>query len=87
MTFSEGTKEVLSDLFVCYPPGDEVEDLELSGKSSDKNDSAQRKRDNTFRKPLMNKEDIAKKVESLASKLKNNANLRKVFLSSLMLYP
>lgn len=78
---------MLSDLFLRYPPGDEVEDLELSGKSSDKNESAQRKRDNTFRKPLMNNEDIAKKVESLASKLKNNANLRKVFLSSLMLYP
>ncbi|KAM1358994.1 hypothetical protein ACFX15_045198 [Malus domestica] len=79
LTFSEGTKEVLSDLFVHYPPGDEVEDLELSGKSSNKNESAQRKRDNTFRKPLMNKEEIAKKVESLASKLKNNANLRKIF--------
>lgn len=79
LTFSEGTKEVLSDLFVRYPPGDEVEDLELSGKSSDKNESAQRKRDNTFRKPLMNKEEIAKKVESLASKLKNNANLRTIF--------
>ncbi|TQD69133.1 hypothetical protein C1H46_045334 [Malus baccata] len=79
LTFSEGTKEVLSGLFVHYPPGDEVEDLELSGKSSNKNESAQRKRDNTFRKPLMNKEEIAKKMESLASKLKNNANLRKIF--------
>ncbi|RXH67751.1 hypothetical protein DVH24_027898 [Malus domestica] len=41
LTFSEGTKEVLSDLFVRYPPRAQVEDLEVSGKSSDKNESAQ----------------------------------------------
>ncbi|KAM1077046.1 hypothetical protein ACFX13_025033 [Malus domestica] len=37
------------------------------------------KRDTTFRKPSMNKEEIAKKVASLASKIKNNVDLRKIF--------
>ncbi|KAM2012537.1 hypothetical protein ACFX1T_024388 [Malus domestica] len=40
------------------------------------------KRDTTFRKPSMNKEEIAKKVASLASKIKNNVEVRKVILLS-----
>ncbi|CAB4273968.1 unnamed protein product [Prunus armeniaca] len=78
LTFSEGTKEVLRDLFIRYPPGDEVEGREMYGTNSNENVKAKRKKDSMFCKPLMTKAEIAKKVQSLASRIKDSDKLRKI---------
>ncbi|KAL6286987.1 hypothetical protein ACE6H2_011377 [Prunus campanulata] len=78
LTFSEGTKEVLRDLFMHYPPGDEVEGREMYGTNSNENVKAKRKKDIMFCKPSMTKAEIAKKVESLASRIKNSDRLRQI---------
>lgn len=77
VAFSEGTKEVLADLFVQYPPGDEEEAKERAGKDNVKPEKFQRRKDPLFRKPSMSKDEIANKVESHASKMKKS----KVLLS------
>ncbi|KAB2610859.1 ATP-dependent RNA helicase DHX36-like [Pyrus ussuriensis x Pyrus communis] len=75
LTFSEGTKEVLSDLFIRYPPCAHVEDLEVSGKSSDKNESAQMEEGHKVLQALDEQGRNCKEVASLASKIKNNVDL------------
>ncbi|XP_021824850.1 DExH-box ATP-dependent RNA helicase DExH6-like [Prunus avium] len=77
LTFSGVTKEVLRDLFMRYPPGDEV-GREMYGTNSNENVKAKRKKDSMFCKPSMTKAEIAKKVESLASRIKNSDKLRKI---------
>lgn len=41
-------------------------------------------RDDIFRKPAMDKSDIAKEVELLASRVENNQDLRQVYFSRLV---
>uniref|UniRef100_A0A5B7AJQ7 Putative ATP-dependent RNA helicase DHX36 n=1 Tax=Davidia involucrata TaxID=16924 RepID=A0A5B7AJQ7_DAVIN len=77
-TFSEEAKEVLQDLFIRYPPDDQEVSEEMFGKHSGKTDKIQVKKDDIFRKPSMNKAEIAKKVESLASRVEKAANLRQI---------
>lgn len=79
LTFSEATKNVLCDLFTRYPPGDG----ELAPETPHRNPNAktakhQEKHDNSFCKPLMGKDEIARKVDLLASRLNEAAHLRKI---------
>lgn len=69
ITFSEESKEVLQELFTHYPPGDSEVGDEMIGKSSVKSGQASGNRDDMFCKPSFKKAEIAKKVESLASKM------------------
>ncbi|XP_050381140.1 DExH-box ATP-dependent RNA helicase DExH6-like [Argentina anserina] len=70
--FSEGSAEVLGDLFVRYPPGDGGEDKERICEGSQKFQKALRMKDPMFCKPSMSQEDIAERVQRLASKMKNS---------------
>ncbi|KAK9266485.1 hypothetical protein L1049_001691 [Liquidambar formosana] len=78
LTFSEEAKEVLQDLFTRYPPDDGEVDEEMIGKHSGKADKKRAKKDDIFCKPIMNKAEIAKKLELLASKIEKAPNLRKI---------
>lgn len=87
LRFSEESVNVLRELFINYPPG--VEDLtEGAVKDPCKNSAkAQANQDPTFSRPNFTKEDIEKKVELLATRIKESEQLRKVnylifFLSS-----
>lgn len=62
-----------------YPPDDGEEGKEMAGKISEKTYNLHRKKDGIFCKPSMNRAEIAKKVELLASRMENVPNLRKVF--------
>ena len=64
-----------------YPPDDGEEAKEMVGRTSEKSDKLHRKGDNIFRKPSLSKADIAKKLESLASKMENVAKLREVLMT------
>ncbi|KAJ7965034.1 DExH-box ATP-dependent RNA helicase [Quillaja saponaria] len=77
LRFSEETKEVLMDLFIQYPPGDGDLEEELVGENSDNAEQRKRKKDDFFCKPLMNKEDIANKLEKLASAMEKAPGLTK----------
>nr|XP_029117614.1 DExH-box ATP-dependent RNA helicase DExH6 isoform X1 [Elaeis guineensis] len=78
LKFSEETKNVLQDLFTCFPP----DDGELSEKalrnSSEKGGKRPWKQGTSFCKPSINKSEIAKKVDLLASKISDSAQLRKI---------
>ncbi|XP_030929402.1 DExH-box ATP-dependent RNA helicase DExH6 isoform X1 [Quercus lobata] len=78
LTFSEGAKVVLHDLFTQYPPDDEEVDKEKVGKKTERVDKMRRSKVDIFLKPSMSKAEIAKKVESLASKIERAANLKQV---------
>ncbi|MCD7468457.1 hypothetical protein HAX54_006656 [Datura stramonium] len=76
--FSEEANDVLQDLFTRYPPGDGETSEQVVGKHSKKVDKLRRRKDDMFCKPAMNKSEIAKRVESLASRIENNPNLRQI---------
>ncbi|OAY81438.1 putative ATP-dependent RNA helicase YTHDC2 [Ananas comosus] len=79
LKFSEETRNVLRDLFTRYPPDDgELGGDALTNSSSEKVGKVQWKQDNSFCKPSMRKSDIAKKLELLASKVNESAQLKKV---------
>lgn len=81
MKFSKESKSVLQDLFIHYPPDDGEERKEMVGKTSEKAEKLRRRGDEIFLKPVMSKADIAKKVESLASRMGNVAKLRQVLMT------
>lgn len=81
LTFSEEAQVVLQDLFTRYPPDDGEVDNEIAGKKTEKIDKIRQKRDDIFCKPSMSRAEIAKKVESHASKMKKVAYLKQVFLT------
>ncbi|KAK4355822.1 hypothetical protein RND71_024793 [Anisodus tanguticus] len=76
--FSEEAKDVLQDLFTRYPPDDGETSEQVVGKHSKKVDKLRGKKDDMFSKPAMNKSEIAKRVESLASRIENTPNLRQI---------
>ncbi|GLT94049.1 hypothetical protein SLE2022_118120 [Rubroshorea leprosula] len=71
--FSEEAKVVLQDLFARYPP-----DNDELGKYGGKIDKLRRKKDDIFCKPLMNKAEISRKAELLASRIESTKNLRQI---------
>lgn len=81
LKISEEAKGVLQDLFMRYPPDDGEKAKEMVGRTSEKSDKLHRKGDDIFRKPSLSKADIAKKLESLASKMENVAKLREVLMT------
>ncbi|KAH9770545.1 RNA helicase [Citrus sinensis] len=78
LTFSEGSKLVLQDLFTHYPPDDGEPGEKLDANQSRKSDKTRGKRDDIFCKPKMSKAEIAMKVESLTSRIEKDANLRQI---------
>ncbi|TYG72697.1 hypothetical protein ES288_D04G042500v1 [Gossypium darwinii] len=78
VSFSEGTKLVLQDLFTYYPPDDGELEEKVIGKYSGKSAKIRRKKDDIFSKPLMNAAEIAKKVKTLASKREKHPNMRQI---------
>ncbi|KAF8408631.1 hypothetical protein HHK36_004694 [Tetracentron sinense] len=78
LTFSEETKEVLRNLFTSYPPDDREMSKDKIGNHSVKTNTIKRKKDDSFCRPSMNKAAIAKKVESLASRMNKAPNLRQI---------
>ncbi|GAB2223950.1 hypothetical protein Drorol1_Dr00004695 [Drosera rotundifolia] len=77
VTFSEKSKEVLWDLFIRYPPGEEVR----AGNPSEHSKSTNMKpgkRDPIFTKASMGKDEIASKVDSLSSKLNNDPKMKEI---------
>ncbi|MBA0665842.1 hypothetical protein Goklo_002315, partial [Gossypium klotzschianum] len=78
LSFSEGTKLVLQDLFTNYPPDDGELEEKVIGKYSGKSAKIRRKKDDIFSKPLMNAAEIAKKVKTLASKREKYPNMRQI---------
>lgn len=76
-TFSEESKDVLQEIFMRYPPGGEM-DHNMAGEHNEHTDKLRGKRDNIFCKPSMSRSEISKKMESLASRIEKNQNLRQV---------
>ncbi|XP_073281505.1 DExH-box ATP-dependent RNA helicase DExH6 [Primulina huaijiensis] len=76
--FSKDTKDVLQDFFSRYPPdAAEVADnkhVESSGTS----DRVRGKRDDIFAKSPMTNSEIANKLETLASRIEKDPNLRQI---------
>nr|GMC48493.1 DExH-box ATP-dependent RNA helicase DExH6-like [Ipomoea batatas] len=79
LKFSEGAQAILKDLFSRYPPGVEETTSYMSEKHNKKANTLYGLRDDIFRKPAMDKSDIAKEVELLASRVENNRDLRQIF--------
>ncbi|KAK8716454.1 hypothetical protein V6N13_043762 [Hibiscus sabdariffa] len=78
VAFSEGTKVILQNLFINYPPdAGELEEKEIR-KYSGKSAKIRRKKDDIFSKPLMSDAEIAEKVKKLASKREKYPNLRQI---------
>lgn len=76
--FSEEAKEVLWDLFSRYPPDDREVGKEMVGKQSGKSKKIRGKKDDFFSRPSMSNAEIAKKVESLLSRVQTVPKLRQV---------
>lgn len=82
--FSGEAKDVLQDLFTKYPPDNGETSEQVVGKHSKKVDKYRGKKDDVFCKPAMNKSEIAKRAESLASRIENTPNLRQVCTVSIL---
>ncbi|KAK6784734.1 hypothetical protein RDI58_018189 [Solanum bulbocastanum] len=78
--FSEEAKYALQDLFTRYPPGDGETSEQVVGKHSKKVDKLRGKKDDMFCKPVMSTSEIAKRVESFASRIEKTPNMRQITL-------
>ncbi|KAL2464936.1 helicase in vascular tissue and tapetum [Abeliophyllum distichum] len=76
--FSAEAKDVLQDLFSRYPPDDGEMAESKFGESFGRTDKVQARRDDIFCKPALTKYEIARKVESLASRIEKSPNLRQI---------
>ncbi|GAB2282467.1 hypothetical protein Dimus_017010 [Dionaea muscipula] len=70
VTFSKKSKDVLLDFFMRYPPGEGVREANPSQHGENTKRKLVRM-DSIFCKPLMDKAEIANKVESLASRVQS----------------
>ncbi|XP_039058827.1 DExH-box ATP-dependent RNA helicase DExH6-like isoform X2 [Hibiscus syriacus] len=78
VAFSEGTRVVLQELFMNYPPEEGELEEKVIAKYSGKNAKIRRKKDDIFSKSLMSAAEIAEKVKGLASKREKYPNLRQI---------
>nr|XP_010323926.1 DExH-box ATP-dependent RNA helicase DExH6 isoform X2 [Solanum lycopersicum] len=78
--FSEEAKYALQDLFTRYPPGDGETNEPVVGKHSKKFDKLRGKKDDMFCKPVISTSEIAKRVESFASRIEKSPNMRQITL-------
>uniref|UniRef100_A0A6N2MMI2 RNA helicase n=1 Tax=Salix viminalis TaxID=40686 RepID=A0A6N2MMI2_SALVM len=72
----------LGELFSNYPPAEGGFGTELDGKHSGTAGKTREKKDDIFSKPFRKKEEIAKKVESFASRIEKDVKLKQVVLIS-----
>ena len=68
----------LGELFSNYPPAEGGFGTELDGKHSGTAGKTREKKDDIFSKPFRKKEEIAKKVESFASRIEKDVKLKQV---------
>ncbi|KAL5976172.1 hypothetical protein ACLOJK_020502 [Asimina triloba] len=74
----EETNDVLRDLFTRYPPDDGELIAEATRDCAGRASRGQGKRDSSFSRPSMSKDDITKKVDLLASRINENPEMRKI---------
>ncbi|XP_020528409.1 DExH-box ATP-dependent RNA helicase DExH6 isoform X1 [Amborella trichopoda] len=77
LTFSDETKLILQNLFTQYPPFEEVSQ-KINMHANECAMGVDRKNDSTFSKPSMLKVEIAKRVELLASRLRESRHLQEI---------
>uniref|UniRef100_A0A6N2NM09 Helicase ATP-binding domain-containing protein n=1 Tax=Salix viminalis TaxID=40686 RepID=A0A6N2NM09_SALVM len=78
LTFSGESKMALGELFSNYPPAEGGFGTELDGKHSGTAGKTREKKDDIFSKPFRKKEEIAKKVESFASRIEKDVKLKQI---------
>lgn len=78
ITFSEEAKRVLFDLFTHYPPGEDELRKQKLNEPSDSTPKSRSRRDTIFHRPIMDKAEIAKKVDMLTSRIRNLPKLKKI---------
>ncbi|KAK9749788.1 hypothetical protein RND81_02G150200 [Saponaria officinalis] len=78
VTFSEESRSVLTDLFIHYPPGEDEAIKQWLNKPAENSSKSRRMRDDIFRRPSMKKAEIAKKVESFASRIEKLPKLKEI---------
>lgn len=78
LTFSGESKMVLGELFSNYPPEEGGFGAELEGKHSGTAGKTREKKDDIFSKPSRKKAEIAKKVESFASRIEKDVKLKQI---------
>lgn len=76
--FSEVANCALQDLFMRYPPDDGETSEQVVVKHSKKFDKLRGKKDDMFCRPVMSMSEIAKRVESFASRIEKTPNLRQI---------
>ncbi|KAF5187328.1 Dexh-box atp-dependent rna helicase dexh6 [Thalictrum thalictroides] len=79
LKFSEESNKVLRDLFTRYPPSDGEHNEEKVTGHVNEVYKRLRTKDDSFRKPSMNKAEIARKVEGFNSRMNKAPNLRQIF--------
>lgn len=77
---------VLQDLFTQYPPDDSNQGEDLAGIDAVKADKMRENRDDIFCKPSLGRDEIGKKLESLASRIDNNPELQQVQLITIIIF-
>ena len=83
--FSEEGKEVLTNFFYFYPPGEHGE-AEKTATTSSKNSGNTRKTDDILCKPIMKKAEIAKKLESVTARMESDLKLKQVLFIFLFFF-
>ncbi|KAG5246174.1 hypothetical protein OIU77_019898 [Salix suchowensis] len=78
LTFSGESKMALGELFSNYPPAEGGFGTELDGKHGGTAGKTREKKDDIFSKPFRKKEEIAKKVESFASRIEKDVKLKQI---------
>ncbi|KAJ6736074.1 DEXH-BOX ATP-DEPENDENT RNA HELICASE DEXH2 [Salix viminalis] len=78
LTFSGESKMAMGELFSNYPPAEGGFGTELDGKHSGTAGKTREKKDDIFSKPFRKKEEIAKKVESFASRIEKDVKLKQI---------
>nr|GEU80275.1 DExH-box ATP-dependent RNA helicase DExH6 [Tanacetum cinerariifolium] len=76
-TFSEEGKEVLTNFFSLYPPGEHGE-AEKTTTTSSKNSGNTRRTDDILCKPKMKKAEIEKKLESVTARMESDLKLKQI---------
>lgn len=78
--FSEESKRVLVDLFMHYPPGEDQDGEQKLHDQTRDTDKLRGGIDDTFLRPVMGKEEIARKLNSLTCKIATTPKLAEIFV-------
>ncbi|CAI9111904.1 OLC1v1012242C1 [Oldenlandia corymbosa var. corymbosa] len=77
-TFSVEAGDVLCDMFMHYPPGDNEISQYMVEEQHEKSHRLRGKKDDMFSKPFFNKSDIEKKIEGYNSRVEKSPNLKQI---------